>query len=70
MKLKQKIDHLLGENFNPGLAILFSSPAIDYMAVSKMIQKRGIEVIGSTTAGEIADEHVLEFAVAGNVARN
>ena len=64
-EIESKINQLLEGDFNPGLAILFSSPAIDYMAISSLLQKKGIEVIGSTTAGEIADDTVLEFALAG-----
>ena len=65
VEIESKINHLLEGEFNPGLAILFSSPAVDFMAVSEIFQKLGIEVMGSTTAGEIADDIVLEFAVAG-----
>lgn len=46
--------------FDPKLAIVFGSQAIDLRSVISILTAKGIQVFGSTTAGEITDQQIAE----------
>ncbi len=60
--IDSQLDQYITPDFAPTLAIVFSSVEIDYNAVCKSLDSRGIVVYGATTAGEIANDEVIEAA--------
>lgn len=47
-------------NFNPTLAICFSDALYDFKTLSKFLVSKDIEVLGTTTCGEIHDDQIAE----------
>lgn len=59
--LKEQVSKIYQAGFNPTLAILFSSVEQDIPALMHTLSIRGIEVFGSSTAGEIYETEVFEY---------
>jgi hypothetical protein len=59
-KLLASIDQERSQGANPTLAVVFCSVATDYEGLGRSLAERGIAVVGTTTAGEIFNEAVLE----------
>lgn len=59
-----KFEAAIADGYAPTLAIIFCSAMQDRKALSDFFTSKNIEVFGSTTAGEIMDDEVLEQSVA------
>jgi hypothetical protein len=55
-ELKQSIE----DGFKPTLAIVFLSVKQDIQAISKLLDEKGIQIFGATTAGEFIDGEIEE----------
>ncbi len=62
--LKAKIAENCTRFFNPSLAFVFSSIKYDLNIIQKIFQEFSIDLLGSTTAGEISDDRLLEEGMA------
>lgn len=63
-RLKHLLNEALSADFNPGLAIVFSSVFHDMETVRKIFSDEDIMVFGASTAGEIVNKDVLEETIA------
>ena len=61
-EIRLALEQSLSDDFTPTLAIVFISIKQDRKAVSTMLDKMGIDVIGATSAGEFTDGHQSEGA--------
>ncbi len=52
-----------GQGFRPTLAIVFMSVKQDRKAVSKILDEKGIQIFGATTAGEFIDGEIEEGSI-------
>jgi hypothetical protein len=55
----QDVDGHRQDGYSPTLALVFCSVARDFRLLSKELGTRGLEVVGTTTAGEIANTEIL-----------
>ena len=60
----KEIDKATSDGFKPTLAIVFISIKQDREAVSKILDKKGIQIFGATTAGEFIDGDIEEGSIA------
>jgi hypothetical protein len=58
------LDQAMADGFTPTLAILFLSVKQDREAVLALLEKKGIQVFGTTTAGEFIDGEIGEGSIA------
>jgi hypothetical protein len=56
----QGIDDARSQGWDPTLAVVFCSVSLDVETLGRSIAERGIAVVGVTTAGEIANDVMLE----------
>jgi len=61
-EIKSKFANAINDGFTPTLAIVFSSITRDRKAIADFLSEKNVTVFGSTTAGEIVDEEVLEHS--------
>jgi hypothetical protein len=61
--IKQKFSGATSDGFAPTLAIVFCSIVQNRKHIADFFKERQIEVVGSTTAGEIIDSEVMEKSV-------
>lgn len=61
-EIKEKFAEVITGGFTPTLAILFCSVSQDRAGIIELLSAHHIDVFGSTTAGEIMDDEVLEQA--------
>ena len=61
--IKQKFSHATSDGFVPTLAIVFCSIVQNRKQISAFLKEQQIDVVGSTTAGEIIDSEVMEKSV-------
>jgi hypothetical protein len=57
------LDQIMAEGFQPTLAILFLSIKQDRAAVSGLLDEKGIQIFGATTAGEFIDGDIEEGSI-------
>ncbi|SFO04156.1 Uncharacterized conserved protein, contains FIST_N domain [Algoriphagus ornithinivorans] len=57
------LEHSMADQFKPSLAIVFLSIQQDLGAISKLLDEKGIQVFGSTTAGEFIDGDIEEGSI-------
>lgn len=57
-EIKSALEQSLSVDFKPTLAIVFISVKQDVVAVSKLLDEKGIRVFGATTAGEFIDGEI------------
>lgn len=66
-ELQDKLNILIEDNFQPTLAMIFTSPTFDLKEISNIFDKKDIDVFGLSSAGEIVDGEVVENAIVGLV---
>ena len=54
------VDRAVGAGLRPTLALAFCSPHQDVAGLAAGLAERGLDVVGATTAGEVADGAILE----------
>ena len=54
----------VSEDFQPTLAIIFCSMEQDRVGLTNFFDSKGVDIFGSTTAGEILDDEITEGAAA------
>ncbi len=63
-ELKSTLTNIIETEFQPTLAIVFSSSNFPFQEVSSVFKENGVETVGCTTAGEILNESTLENSLA------
>jgi len=63
-EIKTALQQSLADGFKPTLAIAFISIKQDRKAITEILRKEGIEVLGATSCGEFVDGHQSEGAAA------
>lgn len=63
--LKVELSKIKEINFQPTLAMIFSSPVFDLKEISTIFDEQNIDLFGLTSAGEIIDGKVTETAIVG-----
>ncbi|MDQ6843100.1 MAG: FIST C-terminal domain-containing protein [Bacteroidota bacterium] len=61
-EIKSKFSKAVKENFSPTLAIVFCSAMQDRKALIGFFNEKEVDVVGSTTAGEIIDSEIMEHS--------
>ena len=61
-EIKSKFTDAVTDGFSPSLAIVFCSIMQDRKGIVEFLNEKKITVFGSTTAGEIVDDEVLEHS--------
>ncbi|TPV32766.1 hypothetical protein FJ651_10645 [Paucihalobacter ruber] len=59
----KEIDQATSDGFKPTLAIVFISVKQDREAISKLLNEKGIQIFGATTAGEFIDGDIEEGSI-------
>lgn len=59
-EIKNALEKALSESFKPTLAIVFLSIKQDREAICAMLDEKGIQIFGATTAGEFIDGEIEE----------
>ncbi len=62
-EIKNQLEECLQDNFMPTLATVFISVKQDINAISKILDDKGIKIIGATTAGEFTDKGIEKGSV-------
>jgi class 3 adenylate cyclase len=62
-ELNTRLGKTMTGDFHVSLAIVFASPTHQLNEIIKLFSTRSIEVFGGTTAGEIANNDILEHAI-------
>jgi len=62
-ELNQCLDQVIGENFSPTVAIVFSSVVHNLNEVAAIFDKRNIDLLGCSSAGEIHGGEVVEHGI-------
>ncbi len=57
------LDESMADGFKPSLAIVFLSVKQDREAISKLLDEKGIQIFGATTAGEFIDGDIEEGSI-------
>ncbi len=57
-EIKAALQQSMADSFAPTLAIVFMSIKQDRKAICDLLDKEGIEIFGSTTAGEFIDSEI------------
>lgn len=63
-EIEQMLPKYISDDFKPTLAIIFTSIQHDLEAIRISFKKRGIDLVGGTTAGEIVDNTLYEASIA------
>lgn len=63
-EIKSELQESMEDGFQPTLAIVFLSISQDRTAISEILEKKGIDIFGSTTNGEFIDEETEKGSVA------
>ena len=61
--IQSALEQSMADGFQPTLAIVFLSVKQDRGAVSKLLDEKGIQIFGATTAGEFIDGDVEEGSI-------
>jgi hypothetical protein len=62
-EIKDRSRRSMADGFKPSLAIVFLSVKQDRDAVSRILDEKGIQIFGSTTAGEFIDGEIEEGSI-------
>ena len=62
-EIKVALEKSMEDGFKPTLAIVFLSVKQDREAVSKLLDEKGIQIFGATTAGEFIDGEIEEGSI-------
>lgn len=62
-EIKAVLQKTMVDDFNPTLAIVFMSVKQDREAISKLLDDKGIQIFGATTAGEFIDGEMEEGSI-------
>ena len=62
-EIKVALTETLESNFKPTLAIVFISVRQDRKAISNLLDEKGIQIFGATTAGEFTDGNIEEGSI-------
>ena len=54
-EIKTALDESMADGFKPTLAIVFLWVEMDRMAISNILDRKGIAIFGATTSGEFID---------------
>lgn len=54
-EIQSALTESMADDFKPTLAIVFLSVKQDIQAISKLLDEKGIQIFGATTAGEFID---------------
>ncbi len=57
-EIKAALEDSMGDGFKPTLAIVFISVKQDRVAISRLLDGKGIQIFGATTAGEFIDGEI------------
>ncbi len=63
-EIKTVLSNCLSDGFHPTVAIVFASIKLDRHAICELLHKKGIDVLGATTAGEFIDGNQSEGGAA------
>ena len=63
-EIKSALAESMADDFKPTLAIVFLSVNQDIQAISKLLDEKGIQIFGATTAGEFIDGEVEGGSIA------
>lgn len=63
-EIKSALEKAMEDGFSPTLAIVFLSVKQDWEAISKLLNEKGIQIFGATTAGEFIDGEIEEGSIA------
>jgi hypothetical protein len=61
--IQSALEQIMADGFKPTLAIVFLSVKQDREAVSGLLNKKGIQIFGATTAGEFIDGDIEEGSI-------
>jgi hypothetical protein len=62
--IQSALEQSMADGFKPTLAIVFLSVKQDREAVSRLLDEKGIQIFGATTAGEFIDGEIGEGSIA------
>ena len=62
-EIKAALTETMDGKFKPTLAIVFISVKQDREAISKLLDEKGIQIFGATTAGEFIDGNIEEGSI-------
>ncbi len=62
-EIQSELKQILEDGFKPTLAIVFLSVKQDIQAISKLLDEKGIQIFGATTAGEFIDGEIEEGSI-------
>lgn len=62
-EIMNALQQSMADDFNPTLAIVFISVKQDRDAISKILDEKGIQIFGATTAGEFIDGEMEEGSI-------
>ncbi len=62
-EIKSSLSESMSDGFKPTLAIVFISVKQDREAISKLLDEKGIQIFGATTAGEFIDGEIEEGSI-------
>lgn len=62
-EIQSALEQSIADDFKPTLAIVFLSVKQDREAISKLLDEKGIQIFGATTAGEFIDGDIEEGSV-------
>jgi len=63
-EIQEALDRAISDGFTPTLAVVFLSVKRDYVAITQMLDEKGISIFGATAAGEFTDKGVVQDSVA------
>ncbi|HMQ08981.1 MAG TPA: FIST N-terminal domain-containing protein [Saprospiraceae bacterium] len=61
--IQSALNQIITGGFKPTLALVFQSVKQDHVAVSQLLDKKGIQIFGATTAGEFIDGEIEEGSI-------
>jgi len=62
-EISSALTESMADDFKPTLAIVFLSVKQDIQAISKLLDEKGIQIFGATTAGEFIDGEIEEGSI-------
>jgi hypothetical protein len=62
-EISSALNESLADGYKPTLAIVFLSVKQDREAISKLLDDKGIQIFGATTAGEFIDDEIEEGSI-------
>lgn len=62
-EIQSALDQINADGFKPTLAIVFISVKQDREAISRLLDEKGIQIFGATTAGEFIDGEIEDGSI-------